>query len=106
LGCFGGVFDVDGKQKRVEELNKVTSQPEFWNDAEKAQGILKEQAALKGVIDSWEKHRSDLEEARFFLDIAKDEKSEEALNEAATKVTEVAKGNGSDRAHPVVGRAR
>jgi len=92
LGCCGGVFDVDGKQKRVEELNKVTSQPEFWNDAEKAQGILKEQAALKGVIDSWEKHRSDLEEARFFLDIARDEKSEEALNEAATKVTEVAKG--------------
>ena len=92
MGCCGGVFDVDGKQKRVEELNKVTSQPEFWNDAEKAQGILKEQAALKGVIDSWEKHRSDLEEARFFLDIAKDEKSEEALNEAATKVTEVAKG--------------
>ena len=92
MGCCGGVFDVDGKQKRFEELNKVTSQPEFWNDAEKAQGILKEQAALKGVIDSWEKHRSDLEEARFFLDIAKDEKSEEALNEAATKVTEVAKG--------------
>ena len=92
MGCCGGVFDVDGKQKRFEELNKVTSQPEFWNDAEKAQGILKEQAALKGVIDSWEKHRSDLEEARFFLDIARDEKSEEALNEAATKVTEVAKG--------------
>jgi peptide chain release factor 2 len=88
----GGVFDVDGKQKRVEELNKITSQPDFWNDAEKAQVILKEQSASKGVIDSWEKHRSDLEEARFFLDIAKDEKSEEALNEAAAKVSEVAKG--------------
>ena len=88
----GGVFDVDGKQKRVEELNKVTSRPEFWNDAEKAQSILKEQAALKGVIDSWEKHKSDLEEARFFLDVAKDEKSEEALAEATTKVSEVAKG--------------
>jgi peptide chain release factor 2 len=92
LSCCGGVFDVDGKQKRVEELNKVTSQPDFWNDAEKAQSILREQAAFKGVIDSWEKHRSDLEEARFFLDVAKDEKNEEALTEAATKVTEVAKG--------------
>jgi peptide chain release factor 2 len=92
LSCCGGVFDVDGKQKRVEELNKVTSQPDFWNDAEKAQSILREQSAFKGVIDSWEKHRADLEEARFFLDVAKDEKSEEALNEAATKVTEVAKG--------------
>jgi peptide chain release factor 2 len=92
LSCCGGVFDVDGKQKRIEELNKVTSQPDFWNDAEKAQSILREQSAFKGVIDSWEKHRGDLEEARFFLDVAKDEKSEEALNEAATKVTEVAKG--------------
>jgi peptide chain release factor 2 len=92
LSYCGGVFDVDGKQKRVEELNKVTSQPDFWNDGEKAQSILREQAAFKGVIDSWEKHRSDLEEARFFLDVAKDEKNEEALTEAATKVTEVAKG--------------
>jgi peptide chain release factor 2 len=92
LSCCGGVFDVDGKQKRVEELNKVTSQPDFWNDAEKAQSILREQSAFKGVIDSWEKHRTDLEEARFFLDVAKDEKSEEALNEAAIKVTEVARG--------------
>jgi peptide chain release factor 2 len=92
LSCCGGVFDVDGKQKRIEELNKVTSQPDFWNDAEKAQSILREQSAFKGVIDSWEKHRADLEEARFFLDVAKDEKSEEALNEAAIKVTEVAKG--------------
>jgi peptide chain release factor 2 len=92
LSCCGGVFDVDGKQKRVEELNKVTSQPDFWNDAEKAQSILREQSAFKGVIDSWEKHRADLEEARFFLDVAKDEKSEEALNEAAIKVTEVARG--------------
>ena len=93
MSCCGGVFDVDGKQKRVEELNKVTSQPDFWNDAEKAQSILREQSAFKGVIDSWEKHRTDLEEARFFLDVAKDEKSEEALNEAAIKVTEVQSSN-------------
>jgi peptide chain release factor 2 len=90
LSFCGGGFDVDGKQKRLAELNQVTSQPEFWNDGEKAQTILKEQAALKGIIDSWEKNKSDLEEARFFLDVAKDEKNEEALGEAAVKVAEVA----------------
>ena len=46
----------------------------------------------KDIIDSWEKHQAGLEEARFFLDLAKDEKSEEALNEAALKVAEVAQG--------------
>ncbi|OLC69696.1 MAG: peptide chain release factor 2 [Deltaproteobacteria bacterium 13_1_40CM_4_54_4] len=52
--------------------------------------MLKEQASLKEVVDSWEKHRAGLEEARFFLELSKEEKSEEALNEAAAKVAEVA----------------
>jgi peptide chain release factor 2 len=43
------------------------------------------------VIDAWAKHRVELEEARFFLDIAKDEKSEDALAEAAAKVASVGK---------------
>jgi peptide chain release factor 2 len=91
LNCCGGVFDLEAKQKRVEQLNQLTSQPDFWNDSDKAQAVFKEQSSLKDVINSWEKHRSDLEEARFFLDVAKDEKSEEALNEAAAKVAEVGK---------------
>ena len=92
MSFCGGVFDLEAKQKRVEELNQITSKPDFWNDSEKAQGIFKEQASLKDVLDSWEKYRSSLEEARFFLDLAKDEKSEEALQEAVTKVAEVAQG--------------
>lgn len=113
MSFCGGGFDVEGKQKRINELNEVTSQQDFWNDAEKAQTVLKEQSSLKGIIDSWEKHRADLEEARFFLDVAKDEKSEEALSEAATKVAAVGKemaqteltqllGGPDDRRHAIV----
>jgi len=92
LSFCGGVFDLDEKRKRVEELNQVTARPDFWNDGEKAQAILKEQANLKDILESWERYRAGLEEARFFLDLAKDEKSDEALSEAATKVAEVAEG--------------
>ena len=87
----GGVFDVEGKQKRVQELIQVTSQPDFWNDSDKAQVVLKEQSALKAIIDAWEKHRADLEEARFYIDIAQEEKSDEALGEAAAKIATVGK---------------
>jgi peptide chain release factor 2 len=41
------------------------------------------------VIDGWEKQRSALEEARFFLDVAQEENSDDALNEAAAKVAQV-----------------
>ncbi|MGE5059977.1 MAG: peptide chain release factor 2 [Betaproteobacteria bacterium] len=91
LDLLRGVFDVESKQKRIEELNQITSQPDFWNDAERAQAIFKEQSSLKAVIDAWAKHRAELEEARFFLDVAKDEKSEDALVEAAAKVASVGK---------------
>jgi peptide chain release factor 2 len=91
LSFCGGVFDVESKQKRIDDLNQLTNQPDFWNDAEKAQGVLREQSSLKSVIDAWAKHRADLEEARFFLDVAKDEKSEDALAEAAAKVASVGK---------------
>ncbi len=43
------------------------------------------------MIEAWAKHRAELEDARFFLDIAKDEKSEDALAEAAAKVAAVGK---------------
>ena len=72
-------------------MSRLTQQPNFWNDGEKAQVILKEQSSLKAVIDAWAKHRSDLEEARFFLDVAKDEKNDDALAEAAAKIAAVGK---------------
>jgi peptide chain release factor 2 len=92
LSFCGGGFDLDGKKQRLEELNQVTSKPNFWNDGEKAQTILKEQSSVKQVLDSWEKYRSGLEEARFFFDVARDEKSDEALTEAAARLAEVAHG--------------
>jgi peptide chain release factor 2 len=43
------------------------------------------------VIEAGAKHRAELEEARFFLDVAKDETREVALAEAAAKVASVGK---------------
>ncbi|MGH7835325.1 MAG: peptide chain release factor 2 [Candidatus Binatia bacterium] len=92
LQLLGGVFDLETKQKRIEELNQATSRPDFWNDSEKAQTILREQASLKGICESWEKNKNHLEEARFFLDVAQEEKSDEALREATSKLSEATQG--------------
>jgi peptide chain release factor 2 len=54
--------------------------------------VFKEQSSLKEVLQAWEKHRADLEEARFFLEVAGDEKNDDALKEAASKVDEVSQG--------------
>jgi peptide chain release factor 2 len=101
----GGVFDLEGKQKKIDELNQITSRADFWNDGDKAQSILKEQSSLRGVLESWQKHKTDLEEARFFLNLAKEEKSDEALTEAAAKAAGIAEGLAQIELNQILGGA-
>ena len=87
--CCGGAFDVEGKQKRIDELVTFTAKPDFWNDADKAQEILKEQSMLREAVDDYGKCNSSVEEARFFLDLAEEENDSEALEETETRLREV-----------------
>ena len=86
----GGVFDLDTKQKKLDELNQIISRPDFWNDTEKAQAHLKEQATIQEAVASWQKQKAALDEARIYIEMATPGESDEALNEAAAKVAEVA----------------
>jgi peptide chain release factor 2 len=60
---------------------------------------------LKAVIDNWEKHRTGLEEARFFLELAGEEEGDEALQEAAAKVEEVSQGMSETELAQILGGA-
>ncbi len=88
-GCCGGVFDVEGKQKRIDELVALAARPDFWNDAEKAQEILKEQSLLREAVDDYGQCHSNIEEARFFLDLAEEEQDTNALEETQSRLREV-----------------
>ena len=46
MSC-GGIFDYPGKVERLEELDAQTADPEFWNDGDAAQVVLREQNTLK-----------------------------------------------------------
>ena len=34
---FGVIFDIENKQIEISNLEELTIDPEFWNDAKKAQ---------------------------------------------------------------------
>ena len=50
----GGIFDIDGKKRTIAELDARAGEPDFWNDSDKAQGVLKEQARLKAAVDGFD----------------------------------------------------
>jgi len=48
---YGGLFDLDNKLKRKEELNKIINFPDFWNSDDREK-ILKENNFLNDLINN------------------------------------------------------
>ena len=48
---YGGHFDGDSLEKKLNELNKVTLDENFWNDRDNANDVLKEISKIKNKIN-------------------------------------------------------
>ena len=47
---FGGIFDVDRKARRLEEVNREIENPDLWNDPKHAQEVSKEKKMLDDIV--------------------------------------------------------
>ena len=68
---FGGIFDIEAKQERLEEVNLELENPELWNDPERATKISKEKSQLDNVIGVITALDDKLEDAKAMIDLAK-----------------------------------
>jgi len=50
----GGIFDYDKRKVRIIELQEQTQDPDFWNDPEKAQGIMRQLDHQKSLVERWD----------------------------------------------------
>ena len=71
------VLDFVKKKKRVEELEKLTSEPTFWQDQEKAKTVGRELSDLQSAIGSWESLRQRLLDV---LEITELDKEDQSVN--------------------------
>lgn len=93
---FGGIFDIDTKIERLEEVNLELENPELWNDPERATKISKEKAQLDGVIGVITALDDKLADARAMLDLAVEAEDDSLLadvqaelDDADTKVADL-----------------
>jgi peptide chain release factor 2 len=82
---WGGIFDLDAKKQRIEELDLLSSDPEFWNDADEAQKVSRERSELSDLIERYGKLESrtgDLDVLAGLVEESQDESSfQELLSE-------------------------
>lgn len=79
----GVIFDLEGKEKRLAEIEQHIAKDGFWDNPEETKPILKERTSLSNKIDKFSKLANDLEENQILLDLAVEESDEEALAEVS-----------------------
>ena len=73
------LFDLDQKQKQIEENEAKMSEEGFWNDTKKAQRIIQETNSLKNIIATYQRVDKAFKMIQENLDELKDAYDEEML---------------------------
>ena len=79
----GVIFDLDGKQKRLKEIEGIMSKKGFWDAPEETREILRERTTLYDTIDSWQKLDHELGDAKILLGLAIEEDDKATLQEVS-----------------------
>ena len=68
---FGVIFDIENKQIEISNLEELTIDPEFWNDAKKAQKVVKDLQRLKKWVHDYKKLKTLVDELDVLYDFFK-----------------------------------
>ena len=77
------VFDIAGKQVRLQALEKIIAKDGFWDDPEAAATLLKERTFISGQIERFLALKSDVEDNELLLAMAVEEDDEQTAAEVA-----------------------
>ncbi len=67
-------------------MERVLGEPGFWDDQERAQGIMKKKASLEAELSAFQEMERLVDDAEVLLELAREEEDEETAREAGEKV--------------------
>ncbi|MCB9914201.1 MAG: peptide chain release factor 2 [Planctomycetes bacterium] len=85
-------LDYAGQQARLAEIAQAENEPGFWTDQERAQKMMGERRAAKGVVDPIDEVDGALEELELLGEMAADEGEELVLDDAQAALETIEKG--------------
>jgi peptide chain release factor 2 len=85
----GGIFDVSNRETRLQELDEAMAAPGFWDNQDKARGVIDESNGLKRWVDPWNTLSAGTAELREMADLLEMESDEELEGEWAGELAKV-----------------
>ncbi|WP_179037378.1 peptide chain release factor 2 [Paenibacillus sp. URB8-2] len=81
-----GSLDLDLKKEMIANFEEKMAAPDFWDDNEKAQGLIAEMNAVKSGVDEYQKLQQEYDDALLMAELADEEGDEELAAEIGTSV--------------------
>ena len=78
---YGGIFDGSAKRERISELEAEIARPEFWNQGDRAQDLLRERTVLQKIVEGWDNASSQLEDIQVLIELGEEMEDQETLDE-------------------------
>ncbi|WP_409295701.1 peptide chain release factor 2 [Peribacillus sp. SCS-26] len=89
LADFRGSLDLEEKEARIAQLENEMSHPDFWNDQQKAQGVINEVNGLKDAVVQFNEMFETYENLDLTFELVKEEEDEELRTELESELTEL-----------------
>lgn len=83
---FGGIFDIDHKVDRLQEVERELEDPAVWGNPERAQNLGRERAQLEEVVRSIQSLESGLKDAAELFEIAAHENDSDSAEYIVTEL--------------------
>ncbi len=84
----GGIFDSEKIRLDIQDLERESGDPAFWNNREKAEKTLTQLKRLKDKIDPWEKLVAAMKETKELYSLAVDENDSGLMTEIEANLAE------------------
>lgn len=86
MKSFEGIFDIESKEKKLDEIAKMMSEPNFWDSNGENQRIVKERAAILDSISPWKQEQKEIEEMNILLRLIEEQQDEQEAQELLEKI--------------------
>lgn len=54
MAILRGVFDLAAKRKRLDEIETLAAEPDFWGDTNRARDLMRQASRLRSEIERWD----------------------------------------------------
>lgn len=85
------IFDLPALNAKIQDLEQVASQPDFWDNQAQAQRVLQELNDLKSHVEQVQRWKTTLDDAQAVLELLELESDESLLQEAQDSLSQMSR---------------